>query len=137
MVLDSAMSPNQTEQQEMTYDIQGFESSIDAFIDWCVARSDCALGRDKAGARDKIVDLLDAVERNGLTTNKPGLERIGEGWVGFSIFMCLYSSQSWPTLNKGLAQAFPARATSSSPRGCRSSSAAPPASMPTRPTCRR
>ena len=35
-------------QQEMTYDIQGFESSIDAFIDWCVARPDCALGSDKA-----------------------------------------------------------------------------------------
>ena len=72
MVLDSAMSPNQTEQQEMTYDIQGFESSIDAFIDWCVARPDCALGSDKAGARQKIVDLLDDVEKNGLTTNKPG-----------------------------------------------------------------
>ncbi len=36
MVLDSAMSPNQTDEQEMTYDIQGFESSIDAFIGWCV-----------------------------------------------------------------------------------------------------
>jgi pimeloyl-ACP methyl ester carboxylesterase len=105
MVLDSAMSPNQTEQQEMTYDIQGFESSIDAFIDWCVARSDCALGSDKAGARQKIVDLLDAVEKKGLTTSKPGLTTIGEGWVGFSIFMCLYSDTSWPTLNKGLAQA--------------------------------
>jgi pimeloyl-ACP methyl ester carboxylesterase len=109
MVLDSAMSPNQTDEQEMSYDIQGFESSIDAFIDWCVARPDCALGSDKAAARGKIVDLLDAVERNGLTTSKPGLERIGEGWVGFSIFMCLYSSQSWPTLNKGLAQAFTGR----------------------------
>ncbi len=109
MVLDSAMSPNQTDEQEMSYDIQGFESSIDAFIDWCVARPDCALGTDKAAARGKIVELLDAVERNGLTTSKPGLERIGEGWVGFSIFMCLYSSQSWPTLNKGLAQAFTGR----------------------------
>ena len=109
MVLDSAMSPNQTDEQEMSYDIQGFESSIDAFIDWCVARPDCALGSDKAAARGKIVELLDAVERNGLTTSKPGLERIGEGWVGFSIFMCLYSSQSWPTLNKGLAQAFTGR----------------------------
>src|SRR6478735_1902289 len=106
MVLDSAMSPNQTEQQEMTYDIQGFESSIDAFIDWCVARPDCALGSDKAAARQKIVDLLDSVEKNGLTTTKPGLPRIGEGWVGFAIFMCLYSDQSWPTLDKGLAQAF-------------------------------
>jgi pimeloyl-ACP methyl ester carboxylesterase len=109
MVLDSAMSPNQTEQQEMTYDIQGFESSIDAFISWCVARSDCALGSDKAAARAKIVALLDAVEKKGLTTSKPGLQRIGEGWVGFAIFMCLYSSQSWPTLNKGLAQAFTGR----------------------------
>jgi pimeloyl-ACP methyl ester carboxylesterase len=109
MVLDSAMSPNQTDEQEMTYDIQGFESSIDAFISWCVARPDCALGSDKASARGKIVALLDAVERDGLTTSKPGLQRIGEGWVGFAIFMCLYSSQSWPTLNKGLAQAFAGR----------------------------
>ena len=106
MVLDSAMSPNQTEVQEMSYDIQGFESSIDAFIDWCVARSDCALGSDKAAARGQIADLLDTVEQKGLTTRKPGLERIGEGWVAFSIFMCLYSSQSWATLNRGLAQAF-------------------------------
>ncbi len=106
MVLDSAMSPNQTDQQEMTYDIQGFESSIDAFIGWCVARSDCALGSDKGSARQKIVDLLDQVEKHGLTTSKPGLTTIGEGWVGFSIFMCLYSDTSWPTLNKGLAQAF-------------------------------
>lgn len=106
MVLDSAMSPNQTDQQEMTYDIQGFESSIDAFISWCVARPDCALGHDKATARQKIVDLLDTVEKKGLTTTKPGLARIGEGWVGFAIFMCLYSDTSWPTLNSGLAQAF-------------------------------
>ncbi|GAA5031048.1 alpha/beta hydrolase [Terrabacter aeriphilus] len=109
MVLDSAMSPNQTDEQEMSYDIQGFESSIDAFIDWCVPRSDCALGSDKAGARQKIVDLLDAVERDGLTTTTPGLTRIGEGWVGFSIFMCLYSDTSWPTLNQGLKQAFAGR----------------------------
>jgi pimeloyl-ACP methyl ester carboxylesterase len=109
MVLDSAISPNQTDEQEMTYDIQGFESSIDAFIDWCVTRSDCALGRDKGAARGRIAGLLDTVEKSGLTTSKPGLERIGEGWVGFSIFMCLYSSQSWPTLNKGLAQAFSGR----------------------------
>ncbi|MCU1536134.1 MAG: hypothetical protein JWP82_485 [Humibacillus sp.] len=109
MVLDSAMSPNQTDEQEMTYDIQGFESSIDAFIDWCVARSDCALGSDKAAARGRIASLLDDVEKSPLTTSKPGLPRIGEGWVGFSIFMCLYSSQSWPTLNKGLAQAFQGR----------------------------
>jgi pimeloyl-ACP methyl ester carboxylesterase len=109
MVLDSAMSPNQTYEQKMTYDIQGFESSMNAFVDWCVARPHCALGSDKSAARGKIADLMDAVEKNGLTTSKPGQQRIGEGWVGFAIFMCLYSSTSWPTLNKGLAQAFTGR----------------------------
>ena len=104
-VLDSAISPNQTDTQEMDYDIQGFESSIDAFIDWCVARSDCALGSDKAAARGKIVDLLDQVEKRPLITSTTGLGEIGEGWVGFAIFMCLYSDSSWPTLNQGLAQA--------------------------------
>ncbi len=109
LVLDSAISPNQTQSQEMTYDIQGFESSIDAFTDWCVARSDCALGTDKAAARGKIVALLDEVDRNGLRTSKPGLETIGEGWASFGIFMCLYSRQSWPTLNLGLRQALSGR----------------------------
>ena len=109
MVLDSALSPNQTDEQEMTYDIQGFEASIDAFIDWCVARDDCALGTDKADARGKIADLLDAIERHGLSTRKTGLTTIGEGWAGFAIFMCLYSDTSWPTLNRGLAQAFQGR----------------------------
>ncbi|OFE18846.1 alpha/beta hydrolase [Humibacillus sp. DSM 29435] len=108
-VLDSAISPNQTQTQEMTYDIQGFESSIDAFTDWCVARSDCALGTDRSAARGKIVTLLDEVEKNGLRTSKPGLETIGEGWASFGIFMCLYSEQSWPTLNQGLREALSGR----------------------------
>jgi pimeloyl-ACP methyl ester carboxylesterase len=105
MVLDSAMSPNQTDAQEMAYDIQGFESSIGAFLDWCVARDDCALGRDKAAARQRIVGLLDKAEADGLTTNRPGLSRIGEGWVTFAIFMCLYSDQLWEPLNQALAEA--------------------------------
>ncbi|MEO7752677.1 MAG: alpha/beta hydrolase [Terracoccus sp.] len=108
-VLDSAISPNQTDAQEMTYDIQGFESSIDAFISWCVARPDCALGSDEAAARGKIVTLLDTVEAKELKTSIPGLEKVGEGWTSFAIFMCLYSETSWPTLNKGLAQAFTGR----------------------------
>ena len=105
MVLDSAMSPNQTESQEMTYDIQGFESSIGAFLDWCVARADCALGRDKAVAKERIVALLDKVEAQGLKTTRKGLTRIGEGWVTFAIFMCLYSDQLWEPLNQALSQA--------------------------------
>ncbi len=109
LVLDSAISPNQTDAQEMAYDIQGFESSIDAFIDWCVARPDCALGSDKAAARGRIVTLLDTVEAKELKTSAPGLEKVGEGWTSFAIFMCLYSEVSWPTLNQGLAQAFTGR----------------------------
>ena len=105
MVLDSAMSPNQTDAQEMTYDIQGFESSIDAFLNWCVARSDCALGHDKAAAKQRIIDLLDRVEAQGLKTSQPGLARIGEGWVTFAIFMCLYSNQLWEPLNQALTEA--------------------------------
>jgi pimeloyl-ACP methyl ester carboxylesterase len=104
-VLDSAMSPNQTEAQEMTYDIQGFESSIDAFIAWCVKRSDCALGHSRSTARQQIISLLDSVERRPLRTTLGGVDRIGEGWVGFAIFMCLYSEASWPTLNSGLREA--------------------------------
>ena len=109
MVLDSAMSPNQTQQQETAYDIQGFESSFDAFVDWCVARPGCSLGKDKSGARQKIIDLLDDVERRGLVTSKPGLAKIGEGWAGFGILMSLYSDAFWPSLDKGLAQAFAGR----------------------------
>jgi pimeloyl-ACP methyl ester carboxylesterase len=105
MVLDSAMSPNQTDAQEMSYDIQGFESSMGAFLDWCVARSDCALGQDKDAARQKLVALLDKAEADGLATSRPGLSRIGEGWVSFAIFMCLYSDQLWDPLNQALTEA--------------------------------
>ncbi|EWT07400.1 alpha/beta hydrolase [Intrasporangium chromatireducens Q5-1] len=104
-VLDSAMSPNQTDLQQTQYDIQGFESSMDAFIAWCVKRDDCALGRDPKAAAGKIVDLIDHIDQHPLRTTKGGLTSIGEGWVNFAIFMCLYSNTSWPTLNRGLAQA--------------------------------
>ncbi len=104
-VLDSAVSPNQTDLQKLQYDVQGFESSIDAFIDWCIAQDRCALGTDPAAAKDQIADLLDRVDRRPLATSKPGLPTVGEGWIGFAIFMCLYSEETWPTLNKGLAEA--------------------------------
>ncbi|HET7399438.1 MAG TPA: alpha/beta hydrolase [Intrasporangium sp.] len=105
MVLDSAMSPNQTDLQEMDYDIQGFESSMDAFLAWCTPRSDCALGGDRARAKDRLVALLDNVDRMPLRTSRAGLPTVGEGWVGFAIFMALYSDTSWPTLNRGLTEA--------------------------------
>lgn len=105
LVLDSAISPNQTDTQQMGYDIRGFESSIDAFINWCVARQSCALGSDKAAARGKISALLDQVEQRGLRTSTASLPSLGEGWASFGIFMCLYNSDSWPTLNQGLREA--------------------------------
>ena len=108
-VLDSAVSPNQTDEQELSYDIEGFESSIDAFVDWCVARDDCALGTDGGGARDRIADLLDDVDRVPLETSDGDIKSIGEGWLGFAILMCLYSEDFWPTLDNGLAEAFAGR----------------------------
>ena len=108
-ILDSAVSPNQTDQQELGYDVQGFESSMDAFIEWCVSRDDCALGTDADGARDRIAALLDDVDRRPLETSRGDIESIGEGWLGFAIFMCLYSEDYWPTLNKGLAEALDGR----------------------------
>ena len=105
LVLDSAVSPNQTDEQELSYDVQGFESSIDAFIEWCVTRDDCALGTDPEDAKKQIADLLDDVERAPLETSRGDIESIGEGWLGFAIFMCLYSEEYWPTLNKGLTEA--------------------------------
>jgi pimeloyl-ACP methyl ester carboxylesterase len=105
LVLDSAMSPNQTDDEQLEYDIQGFESSVDAFLDWCTARKDCALGPDKAAADEKLIKLLDRIDQTPLTTNTPGLSKISEGWVSFAIFMTLYSDSSWPLLNKGLTEA--------------------------------
>ncbi len=105
MVLDSAISPNQTDLQEMAYNIQGFESSMDAFLRWCTVRPDCALGSDATRAKERLVALLDSVDRTPLATTKTGLPAVGEGWVGFAIFMGLYSDTSWPTLDKGLTEA--------------------------------
>ena len=104
-VLDSALSPNQTELEGMTYDVQGFESSLDAFLSWCVARDDCALGTDRAKAEAQIVGLLDRIDQRPLQTSKQGLSTVGEGWVGFAIFMCLYSETTWQILNRGLDEA--------------------------------
>lgn len=104
-VLDSAVSPNQTDLEAMAFDVDGFEASLDAFLSWCVARDDCALGRDKAKAEAGMVELLDRIDKQPLRTTKRGLSTVGEGWVGFAIFMCLYSETTWPTLNRGLEEA--------------------------------
>ena len=139
MVLDSAMSPNQTDEQEMTYDIQGFESSIDAFIDWCVVRPNCALGCDKAAARGKIVEpaRLGREERADDEQAGPAARSARAGSASRS--SCASTpSQSWPTLNKGLAQAFTGKGDILLAKGMSVvERSVIGSSTPTRPTCRR
>ena len=107
MVLDSAMSPNQTADQEITYDASGFKNSIDAYLKHCVDGGSCPLGNSVDEARARLLKLLNDVDQDPLTSGSQyGNMPVGEGWVGFATFMSLYSEQIWPLLDRAFDDAF-------------------------------
>jgi pimeloyl-ACP methyl ester carboxylesterase len=102
MVLDGALDPNQNPVDELVAQGQGFEKAFEDFLDWCVARQDCALGRDKSKALGEFQGLV-----------RPLIQRlidVGDGRkLSYSdattaTVQALYSKDLWEYLNTGLTE---------------------------------
>src|SRR5690606_26845817 len=58
LLLDGAIDPEQDMLESLIGQAEGFANTFDRFVEWCVARDDCALGRDKAEAVGAYQDLV-------------------------------------------------------------------------------
>jgi len=99
-VLDGAYSRSLTPVEMSQGQAEGFEHTLDAFLDWC--RQD---GCDYSGSEDPeaaLFGLLDSIDARPIAVGDRELT-VGLAWTG--LIQALYAEAMWPTLDQALAAA--------------------------------
>jgi pimeloyl-ACP methyl ester carboxylesterase len=105
MVLDGAISPIVTSTEQNLTQAIGFDSALNAFIEDCYSRSNCALTKPIENARAQIIALFEGAAGKPLssTTHRP----VTESLVVLGTASALYDrATGWPQLRAALKQAF-------------------------------
>lgn len=100
-VLDGAYSRSLTAEDMAVGQATGFESSIDAFLEWCEP-SRCDLA-EQGDPGERLLEILDEIDARPLVTDSGRELTIGLAWTG--VIMAMYSPALWPTLDAALVQA--------------------------------
>ncbi|OQO90331.1 alpha/beta hydrolase [Saccharomonospora piscinae] len=100
MILDGAVDPEQDMLDSLVAQGEGFGNTFDKFVEWCVAREDCALGTDAATAVQRYQDLVRPLVDQPATLADGRVLSFEDATTG--TVAALYSQQIWPTLNQAL-----------------------------------
>ncbi|WP_141310789.1 alpha/beta hydrolase [Streptomyces spinoverrucosus] len=80
----------------------GQQVALDDFLDWCVKDVACPFGQDARTAREEVVRLIRSMDEDPVPTAFSG-EFTGQDLVG-ALSQALYSTDTWPSLERALAQ---------------------------------
>ncbi len=102
LVLDAAVDPSITAQEDAKNQVVGFETSLNAFLTACEAEPDCAFhyADNPAAAYDALMLSLDAKPAYG-----DGTIEVGVAIAELGVLSALYSEAQWPALAEALAAA--------------------------------
>jgi pimeloyl-ACP methyl ester carboxylesterase len=105
LVLDGAIDPLATFEQQNEIQAEGFSRSLDAFFAACKADPTCAFYNkgDPAGAFDRLMAEIDRKPLPAIAI--PDSRTVGPGLAFTGVLYALYSKSSWPYLEQGLALA--------------------------------
>jgi pimeloyl-ACP methyl ester carboxylesterase len=101
LVLDGALDPGQNAVDELVAQGEGFQKAFDDFVDWCVVRDDCALGRDKSKALTEYQSLVRPLAQRPVDVDGRKLS-YSDATTG--VVQALYSKELWQHLNTGLTE---------------------------------
>jgi len=104
MVLDGAVDPTLTAEESAFGQTTGFQRALDAYIDDCVKRPDCPLGRDADAAEDRLVEFVNDRDANPMDTGEQ--RQLTQGITFYGIAVTLYDKGTWPILTQALTAAF-------------------------------
>jgi len=104
MVLDGAIDPRVSARRQGRAQAAGFEQALAAFVDDCVARSDCPIGDDRAEGLAAIDRLLARADAEPLESADGRVAT--QALVVLGIVAAMYDeTNGWPALRVGLRQA--------------------------------
>ncbi len=101
LLLDGAVDPQLDTAESLVTQMAGFQNTFTEFGEWCVARADCALGRDAGAVTKAFQNLVQPL----ITKPAPAGNRelsFEDAITGTSA--ALYSQDAWKFLNDGFAE---------------------------------
>jgi pimeloyl-ACP methyl ester carboxylesterase len=99
LVLDGAVDPTQSQTDSTVAQGAGFQKAFEDFVDWCVERDDCALGRSADAAREDFQDLIRPLAERPVDVDGRPLS-YEDATTG--VVQALYTQELWEQLNTGL-----------------------------------
>ena len=103
-VLDGAIDPTVSDEEQTLFQLQGFEASLTAFLENCDSFDDCPFSRNVVGDLASVKQLLSSIEQNPLPTSSGRELTIWAAVTG--LIMTLYSDRYWPALSSAFEEAF-------------------------------
>ncbi|MPZ67328.1 MAG: alpha/beta fold hydrolase [Pseudonocardiaceae bacterium] len=100
MVLDGAVDPNEPLVESLVKQGAGFQSSFDAFIDWCLPRQGCWTDGPVPATEQQFQDLIAPLAQQPLPV---GNRQLSYSDAETGTIQALYSDRLWPVLDQGLA----------------------------------
>ncbi|WP_073489753.1 alpha/beta hydrolase [Streptoalloteichus hindustanus] len=101
MVLDGAVAPTEDLVAQSIGQAKGFTAAFEAFAAWCVARENCALGKDAKEAEKKLNAMVAPLKKEPLAV---GDRKLSYSDVGTAVAQAMYSKDLWPMLDTGLTE---------------------------------
>ncbi|MEC3980622.1 alpha/beta hydrolase [Amycolatopsis sp. H20-H5] len=102
LLLDGAVDIAQDGVESLVTQAAGFQNTFDQFGKWCVARTDCALGRKAEGVTQAFQDLLKPLVTKPVVAGGGRTLSFEDAMLGTNT--ALYQQSAWEFLNAGLAQ---------------------------------
>jgi len=103
MVLDGAIDPTLSDEEQGFGQAQGFQQALEAYVKWCVTMAACPLGTDPDAGLQQIAGLVDGLDQKPLDTTSE--RKLTEAMGFYGIAVTLYDRESWSYLSTALADA--------------------------------
>ena len=103
-VLDGAIDPTVSDDEQTLFQIQAFEAALVAFLENCENYVDCPFSGNIPADLAAIKQLLASIEQQPLPTSSGRELTIWAGVTG--LIMTLYSDRYWPALSTAFSEAF-------------------------------
>jgi pimeloyl-ACP methyl ester carboxylesterase len=105
LVLDGAIDPNLTAEQENLTQAVAFDKELHLFLADCVKQSGCPLGTgDPNAAFTKLQNWVTGLQTHPITGD--GTRELDEAYALTGISVAMYDQSWWPTLRQALTSAF-------------------------------
>lgn len=104
VVLDGAVDPSLDNEEVNRQQAAGFETALRAYVDSCVAQSECPLGKDLQKGVDRVGAFLDELDAEPLQTGSD--RKLTQSLGLYGVALPLYVESYWPVLDQALTLAF-------------------------------